>query len=84
MGMWTWGRVHTKFCQHLNPISTKGGGQIMPTLYWCPNQVLKAIGAPTVTTNFRLVAMKKPFGAAHALPLLASGFIYPMQDGGLV
>ena len=38
-----------------------------------------------MTTNFRLlVAMKKPFGAAHALPLLASGFIYRMQDGGLV
>ena len=37
-----------------------------------------------MTTNFHLVAMKKPFGAAHALPLLASGFIYRMQDGGLV
>ena len=32
----------------------------------------------------RLIAKKKHFGAAHALPLLASGFIYRMQDGGLV
>ena len=22
------------------------GGQIMPTLYWCPHQVLKATGVP--------------------------------------
>ena len=22
------------------------GGQIMPSLYWCPHQVLKATGAP--------------------------------------
>ena len=35
------------FGSHLNPISTGGGGgQIMPTLYWCPHQVLKATGAP--------------------------------------
>ena len=27
---------------HLN----QGGGQIMPTLYCCPHQVLKATGAP--------------------------------------
>ena len=37
-----------------------------------------------MTKDPRLVAKKKPFGAAHALPLLASGFIYRMQDGGLV
>ena len=34
------------FGSHPNPISTRGGGQIMPTLYWCPHQVLKATGAP--------------------------------------
>ena len=26
-------------------LSQPGGGQIMPTLYWCPHQVLKATGA---------------------------------------
>ena len=29
-------------------LSQPGGGQIMPTLYWCPNQVLKATGAPAL------------------------------------
>ena len=45
--MWTCGRgdVSTpSFGSHLNPISTRG--QIMPTLYWCPHQVLKATGVP--------------------------------------
>ena len=39
VGMWTWGLVHT------NPPYLNQGGQIMPTLYWCPHQVLKATGA---------------------------------------
>ena len=30
---------------HLNPIPTRVG-QIMPTIYWCLQQVLKATGAP--------------------------------------
>ena len=48
VGMWTWGRVHTKFWQQLSPHLNEAGpgGQIMPTLYWCPHQVLKATGAP--------------------------------------
>ena len=48
--LWACGRgdVSTpSFGSHPNPISTRGGGgQIMPTLYWCPHQVLKATGAP--------------------------------------
>ena len=43
--MWTWGHVHTKFWQPPQPYFNHGG-QIMPTLYWCPHQVLKATGAP--------------------------------------
>ena len=46
--LWACGRgdVSTpSFGSHPNPISTRGG-QIMPTLYWCPHQVLKATGAP--------------------------------------
>ena len=35
------------FGSHLNPISTRGG-QIIPTLFWCPHQVLKATGAPAL------------------------------------
>ena len=45
--LWACGRgdVSTpSFGSHPNPISTRG--QIMPTLYWCPHQVLKATGAP--------------------------------------
>ena len=44
--LWACGRgdVSTpSFASHLNPISTRGG-QIMPSLYWCPHQVLKATG----------------------------------------
>ena len=37
------------FGSHPNPISTRGGGHTMPTLYWCPHQVLKATGAPCNT-----------------------------------
>ena len=45
--MWTCGRVHTKFWKSPEPyLNQGGGGQIMPTLYWCPHQVLKATGAP--------------------------------------
>ena len=46
--LWACGRgdVSTpSFDCHLNPIPT-GGGQIMPTIYCCPHQVLKATGAP--------------------------------------
>ena len=47
--LWAYGRgdVSTPSSgSHLNPIPTKGGGQIMPTIYWCPHQVWKATGAP--------------------------------------
>ena len=46
--LWACGRGDMStpsFGSHPNPISTRGG-QIMPTLYWCPHQVLKATGAP--------------------------------------
>jgi hypothetical protein len=43
--LWTWGRVHTKFWQPPQPYLNQGG-QIMPTLFCCPHQVLKATGAP--------------------------------------
>ena len=49
---WACGRgdVSTpSFGSHPNPISTRGGGQIMLTLHWCPHQVLKATGAPSYT-----------------------------------
>ena len=40
------------FGSHLNPISTRGGGQI---IYWCPQQVLKAKGAPDMApTNINM------------------------------
>ena len=29
----------------------RGGGQIKPTLYWCPHQVLKATGAPELIST---------------------------------
>ena len=45
VGMWTWGSVHTKFRQPPYKTLSQPGGQIMPTLYWCPHQVLKATGA---------------------------------------
>ena len=28
------------------PYLNRGGGKIMPTLFWCPHQVLKATGTP--------------------------------------
>ena len=43
--LWACGRGDMStpsFGSHINPISTRGGGQIMPTPYWCPHQVLKA------------------------------------------
>ena len=36
------------FGSYPNPISTRGGGQIMPTQYWCPHQVLKDTGTPVM------------------------------------
>ena len=50
VGMWTWGRVHTKFSQPPQPYLNQGG-QVMPTLYWCPHQVLKATGAPALAKS---------------------------------
>ena len=43
---------------HPNPISTRGG-QIMPTPYWCPDQVLKATGAPVLPKLFWPTVRKK-------------------------
>ena len=43
VGMWTYGRVHTKFWQPHQPYLNQGG-QIMLNLYYCPHQVLKATG----------------------------------------
>ena len=46
--LWACGRGDMStpsFGSRLNPISTSKG-HIMPVLYWCPHQVLKATGAP--------------------------------------
>ena len=42
------GHVDVGTCPHqvLALTLSQPGGQIMPTLYWCQHQVLKATGAP--------------------------------------
>ena len=44
--LWTCGRGGVSTLALSQP-----GGQIIPTLYWCPHQVLKATGAPAVRTG---------------------------------
>jgi len=48
------------------------GGQIVPTLYWCPHQVLKATGAPGIdieinhcSTYLCLVLLQVPRTRQH-------------------
>jgi len=41
------------FGTHLT-LSQPGGGQIMPTLYWCPHQVLRVTGAPASGSGFTI------------------------------
>ena len=46
--LWACGRGDMStpsFGSNLNPISTKGADYAHP-IFWCPHQVLKAIGAP--------------------------------------
>ena len=48
--MRTYGPVDVGTCPHQVLAGTltlsQPDGQIMPTLYWCPHQVLKVTGAP--------------------------------------
>ena len=51
--LWACGRgdVSTpNFGSHLNPISTRGANYAHP-IYWCPHQVLKATGAPSLCSD---------------------------------
>jgi hypothetical protein len=45
------------------------GGQIMPTLYWCPHQVLKATGAPVVAKKHTILVY--PFNCCENVFLVA-------------
>ena len=62
--------IHTSLLGSLT--LSQPGGQIMPTLYWCLHQVLKATGAPA--PNLIVVLIYSPRGvirgkAAKHLPL---------------
>ena len=50
--LWACGHVGVGTCPHqvlaVTLTLSQPGGPIMPTLYWCPHQVLKATGAPAI------------------------------------
>ena len=59
MGLGTWGggtgpHQNLVWAANLTLFQPGEGGQIMPTLYWCPHQVLKAKGAPDVASTSHL------------------------------
>lgn len=50
--LWTYGRVHIKVWQPTKPYFN-WRGEIIPTIYWCPHQVLKATGTPDKTFKIK-------------------------------